>query len=137
MHELNKHYELLLEMRPEYLYASIKADTIDQPTVVAYLHEVIAKCKKLGRTRLLIERDIPAALSETEVFFSGTDFAHTGLADMMVAIVDHRPENAEGLELTILVQNNRGANSRLFDNTADAEAWLQKSLPHLAHIDTI
>lgn len=135
MNGSNKPYELTMVMRPEYIYARVESDTIDQRMVIDYLHEVIDRCKKLDRTRLLLERDIPMALDVDEVYFSGTDFAHTGLEDIKIAVIDHRPENAEHLELTILVQNNRGANIALFDNVSDAERWLLKPLPHLPHLD--
>lgn len=132
MASFHKEYDLTLEMRPDYLYALVRSDSINQQLVVHYLHEVITTCKKLHRTRLLLERDIPSALNESEVYFSGTDFAHTGLSEMKVAVVDRRPENVDNLELTILVQNNRGANIKLFADIAAAEAWLKKPLPHLS-----
>jgi hypothetical protein len=135
MNETLKGYKLVFELRPEYLYAKVQAGAVDQKTAVDYLHEVISKCKKFGHTRLLLERDIPATLAEEQIYFSGTDFAHTGLDEIMIALVDTRPENAEGLELTILVQNNRGANIKLFDNIADAEMWLHKGLPHLVQME--
>jgi hypothetical protein len=131
MADPNKPYELTLEMRPGYLYAHVRSETTSQAIAVGYLHEIIDRCKKLDRSRLLLERDIPATLGEDEVYFSGTDFAHTGLEDIKIAVIDHRPENAEHLELAILVQNNRGANIQLFDNADEAEAWLLKPLPHL------
>lgn len=137
MNELSKPYELTLEMRPEYLYARVRSKATSQEMVVAYIHEVIRKCKKLNRRRLLLERDIPATLGDKEVFFSGTDFAHMGLADVKIAVVDRRAENIEGLELAILVQNNRGANIMLFDNVPEAESWLVSRLPHLAHLERL
>jgi hypothetical protein len=135
MNQFTKPYDLTLEIRPEYLYARVTSQATSQAMVVAYLHEMIGRCKKLGVTRLLLERDIPTALDESEIYFSGTDFVHTGLEDIKLAIVDERPENTEQLELAILVQNNRGANIQLFPNIEEAEAWLLKSLPHLAHIE--
>ena len=135
MNEQDKPYKTTLEVRPRYLYARVSSPSTSQAMVVAYLHEIISRCKKLHQTHLLLERDIPAALDEDEVYFSGTDFAHTGLEDMKIAVVDHRPENSEHLELAILVQNNRGANIKLFGDVNDAERWLAKELPHLCKPD--
>lgn len=134
MNDSHKVYELTFEVRPSYFYARVQGETIDQRTAIDYLHEVVNKCKKFGHARLLLVRDIPATLSEDEVYFSGTDFAHTGLEDMQIALVDERPENVEALELTILVQNNRGANIQLFEDVKAAEEWLLKDLPHLARL---
>lgn len=125
MNELDKPYDLKLEIRPGYLYARIHSETITPEMTVAYLHEVTDRCHKLGRTRLLVERDIPATLSDADVYFSGTEFAHMGIESIRIAFVDARAENAEHLEFAMLVANNRGGHLKLFKTVPEAETWLE------------
>lgn len=127
MTEPQKPYQLTFEIRPQYLYARVSCDAINQKIVVDYLHEITGKCRKLGRKHLMIERDIPATLSETDTFFTGTEFAHMGIDKIRIAFVDRREENTEHLEFAMLIVNNRGADLKLFHDPASAEKWLLHS----------
>ncbi len=118
-------YDLTFEFRPEYLYVRVEAETVSAESVTAYLHEITQKCAALGRDRLLIERDIPATLSETDTFFTGDEFAHMGIERMRIAFVDHHAENTDHLEFAMLVANNRGGHLELFNNITAAEGWLR------------
>jgi len=133
MDHADRPFKLTLELRPKYLFANIRSDTIDLATAVTYLNEITECAHKHERVRVLLERDIPATLDESKIYLSGTDFAHSGLGEIRLAVVDRRPENAKSLELAILVQNNRGANIKLFSSIDEAESWLLKPLPHLAY----
>lgn len=124
MNDLTKPYDLIFETRPQYLYARVTSETISPEMVVEYLHEVTEKCRKLAHTRLMIERDIPATLSETDIFFTGTEFAHMGIEAIRIAFVDGRAENTDHLEFAMLVANNRGGHVELFHSVPDAESWL-------------
>ena len=120
-----KPYELTLEQRPDYMYAHISCGAINSEIVTDYLHQVIDRCHKKHCSRLMIERDIPATLSDTDIFFTGNEFAHMGIEQIRIAFVDSRVENKEHLEFAMLIANNRGANMKLFANAAEAEKWLQ------------
>jgi hypothetical protein len=118
-------YRLTFEERPGYLYAKIQADTIDRETALAYLGEVAAKCAELGSHRLLLDRDIPAMMSDADIFFTTKDFA-----DMMkgkrVAFLNPYMQNTEDLNFSITIATNRGAEFHLHKDLAEAEAWLLK-----------
>lgn len=124
MNEPTKPYELIFETRPQYLYARVTSETISPAMVVDYLHRVTERCHELEQTRLMIERDIPATLSETDIFFTGTEFSQMGIERLRIAFVDERAGNTDHLEFAMLVANNRGAHVELFHNVADAESWL-------------
>jgi hypothetical protein len=127
MTDANKSYNLTFEIRPKYLFARVASKTITPQMVVSYLHEITEKCQKMGRNRLMIERDIPATISDGDVLFTGTEFAHMGLENIRIAFVDAREENKENLGFAMMVVNNRGADLELFSNVADAEKWLLRA----------
>ena len=127
MNDLTKPYLLIFETRPQYLYARVTSETISPEMVVEYLHEVTDKCRKLAHKRLLVERDIPTTLSESDIFFTGNEFSNMGIDGMQIAFVDERAANTDHLEFAMLVANNRGGHVELFHNVPDAENWLVPS----------
>ena len=119
-----RQYELVFEDRPDYLYAHITSDSIDDRMVLSYVQEVIDECRKTGNQRVLIERDIPATLSNSDTFFTGSELAKMGIGQIRLALVDNRPENSQHLGLAMLVIKNRGGRLQHFRTVEDAEKWL-------------
>jgi hypothetical protein len=123
----NKPYTLTFETRPNYLYVRVASETISPQMVVDYLQEITYRCHRTGQTRLMVHRQIPQTLSETDIFFTGTEFAHMGIDRIKIAFVDERVENREHLEFAMLIANNRGANLKLFADINDAQKWLLRA----------
>lgn len=122
-------YELTLVPRREYLYARVKADSIDSKTAAAYLREVAGNCSELKRRRVLLERDIPVMLPDTDLFFTTGEFLEM-MRNVRVAFVNPHASIHHEMEFAILIATNRGAEFTLHADIASAEKWLlEKTTP--------
>ena len=65
----NKPYELTFEPREQYLFVRIQAETINRAIALRYLNEIAEKCAELKLDRIMLERLIPATMSNTDTFF--------------------------------------------------------------------
>jgi hypothetical protein len=117
-------YELTFEQRSFYLYARVAAVTIDRESASAYLLDVAVKCEELSSDRLLLERDIPAMLSISDLFFTTQSFLGM-MGGIRVAILNPYEPIAKELQFAMMIADNRGAQFRLARDLADAEAWLR------------
>jgi hypothetical protein len=123
MNDSDKQYELTLEERTGYLYARVKADKISEQLAMAYLDEVVTRCRSLKCTKLLLERDIPDMLPDGALFFIAEKFQKM-IAGIKVAFVNKFAENDEAFDFAVRVGTNRGADYGIFDNATNAERWL-------------
>jgi hypothetical protein len=119
-----KGYELSFEERPDYLYVLVKADTIDITRAKSYLSEVARKSKELGIKRVLLERDIPVILRDSELFFA-TNYFLGLMKGKRVAFVNPHNSIDQDMDFAILVAKNRGASHRLCRTIEAAERWLK------------
>lgn len=121
--ESDRLYRLTFEERPEYLYACIVSKTVDREMALEYLSLVAQKCSELRTRRLMLHRDIPVMLPDSDLFFTTKDFLEM-IGGTRTAFVNPHQKIAEGMEFAITIGNNRGANYRVFDNDTAAEDWL-------------
>ncbi len=70
MADPTKPYELIFEERADYLYACVKAETINEESALSYLREVAERCALLESTHLMLYRDIPTMLPTASSFLS-------------------------------------------------------------------
>ena len=120
-------YELTFEKRPGYLYACIKAQTLDRNLSLEYFSEIALKCAEFRTKSLLIERDIPFILDEAninEIFMQYVRMSQ----GMTVAFVNKHGFVTEALEKVVDNVNTRGGSIRVFTNVDDAEQWLVNHL---------
>lgn len=120
-------YLLTFTIHPEYLYANLKGDTISSKIIRDYISELVAKCEETGKHRILLYRDIPAVLSEGEVFFTVSE-SLDALAGKKLALVNPHAAIMPEVDFGVTVGQNRGGNYRCFSSVAAAEAWLLKSM---------
>ncbi len=59
-------YDLVIEIRPEYVYAKVTAAEISIAGALDYLEHIFAKCQEYGSKRLMLERDIPPLKNDEE-----------------------------------------------------------------------
>lgn len=123
MNDSGQQYELAFEERAGYLYAHVLANKITQEIALAYLKEVMKRCRIINCTRLLIERNIPEMLPDGTLFFVAAEFQQM-IAGVRVAFVNKFSANEDALDFAVRVGLNRGADYGVFDNNADAEKWL-------------
>ncbi|MFT3745213.1 MAG: hypothetical protein QM785_13080 [Pyrinomonadaceae bacterium] len=119
----DREYELTLERRPEYVYACVKAASISLAIIVSFLSEAVEFCNEQGLERILLVRDIPAMLSDTDIYFAGIEFSKT-VGTIKLALVNPFSNYAAPLDFVETVTSNRGAQMKVFSDAAEAAAWL-------------
>ena len=120
-------YELTFEHRPHYLFVRVTAPDIDREIAIDYLTEVARRFAAAGTGRLMLVRDIPVMLRDSDLFFTAKDFLRM-IGHTTVAFVNPHAEIADGMQFAVMIGNNRGAKYNVFANEIDAEAWLLKDL---------
>ena len=123
MNDPTKPYELLFNERAGYLRAKVSAETIDRPTAIAYLTQVAERSRATAFTRVMLIRDIPVMLADSDLFFTTTDFLKM-IGDTKVAFVNPYLTIELEMDFAILIGKNRGGDLQLFNNEISAEEWL-------------
>ena len=116
-------YELTFDKRPDYLYAVIKADSIDRETALRYLQELADKCSEVNADRVMLERRIPSMMSDADNYLIIQDIIRL-IGPRRLAILNPYDSDGEAMAFGNLVGANRGLPYRIFDSADDAEAWL-------------
>ena len=116
-------YELTFEARPGYIYARVKADVIDRATALEYLTRVADRVSDSSFTRLMLERDIPQMLPDTDLFFTTQDFLRM-IGSTRIAFVNPHSKIHDAMGFAMMIGTNRGANYQLFNDPSLAEEWL-------------
>ncbi len=116
-------YEISFENRPEYLYAGVRAETLDEESASQYIRDIAAKASELESERLMIYRDIPVMLPTGALFFSSAEYVEV-MCRIPVAFVNPYPALRDPLAFATTVVENRGGRFKVFDHSADAEVWL-------------
>src|SRR4029077_6336709 len=122
MHDTTKPYELTFEERDGYLYARIKADTMNREMALAYLGEIADKCAELNCRLLILERDVPVMLPSGDLFFTTQDFMNM-MKGRRVAFVNPHSTIENHMDFAITIGTNRGADFALHNTVAAAEKW--------------
>lgn len=117
--------QLVIEDRPDYLYAAVSGPRDSQEISQAYWTRVAAECQRRKARKLLVvenlgdfegERNMPVTL---DLLFS------LGLDKLQVAFVVGRVELMAHMEHGEILALERGANGRVFGSVAVAERWLK------------
>lgn len=125
MNDTPKEYTLTFEVRPGYLYAHLASDKITVDIIRGYVEEIVAKSRETGLDRILLYRDIPAVLTEGEVFHTVSDSLEA-LRGKKLALVNPYSDIEKPLRFGMTVGQNRGGNYASFDALETAEACLLK-----------
>ena len=120
-------YQIKFTEFPDYLYVEIKGTEISVDIIASYIHKIVEKCEASGKNRILLYRDIPAVLSEGEVFYT-VNQSLKALEGKRVALVNPYDVISTAVDFGMTVGQNRGGNYRSFKNVSDAEAWLLKGV---------
>jgi hypothetical protein len=120
---MNSPYALTFEERPDYLFALVKAEHVDESTARAYLTDIAGRCRRTHYGRLMIYRDIPDVLHGGALFFVAAEFQSL-LQNVRVAFVNPYVQNGDDLEFGNIVSSNRGGEYHTFATELEAENWL-------------
>jgi hypothetical protein len=116
-------YKIRFEERPGYLFAHVKAETIDRNTAFAYLQDLGAKCAELNAKRLLVIRDIPMVMSDVKNYQCLTEMIRV-LGRIRLALVNPYSEFASAVDFGTLVIRSKRYDYKAFTSMDDAEQWL-------------
>lgn len=121
----NKPYRIKFEDRPEYLHVRVEGEHDSYKISLRFWREIAAECERLGCTKLLVEEDIPEAVSVAEMYGIASELIEM-FVGIVIAFVDRYADQAELNSFGELVAQNRGVRGRFFTSFDDAEAWLLK-----------
>ncbi|MCU1289636.1 MAG: hypothetical protein JWN60_1865 [Acidobacteria bacterium] len=119
-----KNYHITFEQRPQYLYVYVTGKHDSLEISRQYWLEVAANCQKLNCKKVLIEEDIPIAISMGDMYQLGTDISQMGFRGVRIAFYDRYAEQNELNEFGELVTVNRGLYGKIFNDVNEAETWL-------------
>ena len=115
-------YTIELEDRGEYLYALVGGKMLTPQIAKMYWDEIAAMCLKLGKSKILIEKEFIKSVSAPEMLEMGVYLGEI-LAGTKIAFLD-RYKNESVNELGKVVARNKGVIMKIFKNTEEAENWL-------------
>ena len=118
-----KQYTLTFEERPDYLYARVEGEHDSYEISRDFWIEIAGECEKRGTRKLLVEENIPEAVSVSEMYAIASELPDRFL-DVSLAFVDPHADQAELNSFGELVAQNRGVRGRFFADVASAEEWL-------------
>jgi hypothetical protein len=121
-------YELTVEVRPDYLYASVTGDrTADN--VFRFLREAYAACVENEKSRLLLEMRLTGSrLGTLGIYRVISDRSADGARLRRLAYVEDPLDHVEEARFAETVAVNRAVNVRLFKDVSEAARWLDGDL---------
>jgi hypothetical protein len=120
----NKPYQITFEERPDYLYVYITGDRDSYEISRAFWLEVAAKSSSTGYKKVLLEEDIPEAVSISDMYRLATELPQMGFYGVRIAFMDRYAEQNDLNEFGELVAVNRGMMGKIFNDINAAEKWL-------------
>ena len=120
----NSQYELIIEKRPLYLYACVKSDIIDREVVLSYLNEILAAFRDAQYSRLLIVKEIPAALDVDDFAYIASEVVRSGAQGMRIGVVDEFPDNHHVNKEGAKKAKRTGLDVEFFSSFSSAVHWL-------------
>jgi hypothetical protein len=119
-----KPYQISFEQRPEYLYVYVTGERDSYEISRQYWQEVADQCGRASTKNVLIEEDIPEAISMGEMYQLASEIPSLGFFGIRIAFVDRYIEQQELNQFGELVAVNRGLHGKIFNDVNEAEKWL-------------
>ena len=117
-------YKIAFEQRPHYLYVYVIGEHDSYEISRSYWLEVAEHCRKINCNKILIEEDIPEAISPADMYQLATELPKMGFLGVRVAFFDRYAEQRDLNEFGELVAVNRGLYGKIFNDIKAAENWL-------------
>ncbi len=118
-----KPYDLTLENRKQYLYASVHSDSTQPIDGREYLKDIAKNCAKTQCTRLVIENDLLQSFKVWDMFAVATHFPKIGVECTKVAVIDKFAPIVKK-KFSIVVGRECGIDVQVFTDLTGAERWL-------------
>lgn len=119
-----KPFTLILEERPNYLYAYVSGEHDSYEISKQYWRELSDECARIGASKVLIEEDLRDNATMADAFRLTTELHQMGFGGVKIAFVDRWSEQNELNAFGGLVAVNRGVNMKICKDVAEAERWL-------------
>ena len=119
-------YSVEFEDRSTYAFARISAPKIDREMAFSYLSEIVMKCADIRRKKLLLERDIPGLMNDSDMSLAMAKLLSMG-SGMKIAILNRNPGLGEALEKAMNSACTSDSNCGYFNDFEEAERWLMAS----------
>lgn len=120
-------YQLTVEEKPGFVHFRVTGDNTPE-TIRGYLGEVYAVCVERQCARVLIEEDLAGpGLDLFEIFQIVSRGSDRGFPfPIRIAYVDLNPAHRHAdMQFAETVAVNRGLNIRVFQDSRDAQAWIE------------
>lgn len=115
-------YKIKLEDRGEYLSVIVGGEKLTTEIAKMYWDEIAETCSRLGKSKILIEKDFAKGVSAPEMLEMGVYLGKI-LAGTKIAFLD-RYKNESVNELGKIIARNEGVILKIFKNREEAEHWL-------------
>jgi hypothetical protein len=115
-------YTIKFEDRGEYLYVLVGGKMLTPEIARQYWDQIAEECKRLERTKIMIEKDFVQSVSAPEMLEMGVYLGKI-LPNKKIAFLD-RYKNESINELGKKIARNQGVKLQVFENTELAEKWL-------------
>lgn len=130
-------YQIQLENRSDYLYASVKSDE-NLEGIKSYWKHLSVECRNRDSNKILIEAECKEVVSDassnkkhrpklftvSNMYELGEYIANLDFLGVKIALVIDRPEKQELNTFCELVATNRGLDGKVFYEKDAAEGWL-------------
>lgn len=120
----DKPYQITFEERSEYLYVYVTGDHDSYEISRAFWLEVAEVSRKTGCKKVLLEEDIPEAVSISDMYHLVSELPQMGFYGFRIAFIDRYAEQNDLNEFGELVAVNRGMMGKIFNDINAAEEWL-------------
>ena len=118
-------YRLVFDKDGDYLHAYVEGPFDNATISKAYWTEIFAVCRAEGFNRVLVEEALAEPATAAVSYEVGTFIADEAPAGLKIAFVDRFENHQELNRFGNLVATNRGIESEVFDQIADAADWLR------------
>jgi hypothetical protein len=116
--------QITFEPRNQYLYVLVEGESQNYHVMKQYWQNIAQKRSEHNCRRVLLENDIHAAVTMTDMFYIVSELPGMGFSPSRLAVVDRNPEHGQINEFAEVVALNRGVRMRTFSRVRDAEEWL-------------
>ena len=115
-------YTIKFEDRGDYLYTLVGGNTLSPEIARRYWDEIAEECNRLGKTKIMIEKNFAQTVSAPEMLEMGVYLGKV-LPNRKIAFLD-RFKNESVNELGKKIARNQGVKLQVFETVENAEKWL-------------
>ena len=121
---VDKPYTIVFQECPTYLYALVHGEKYGYDVLAAFLREIASECERRNFNRVLIEENISATTSESDVFRTASELPQFGFSKIRMAYIDRFTDQSSLNEFGRQIAVKSGVDVKIFNSFGDADNWL-------------